>query len=223
MKSKILKKTIYQASESKRKNQGEKIPKHSFGKWEWTIKGGGKAYIKMFRTTRRHLEGCGRTAEQGVLRKCACSCLQHEPLPMGENMLAESDVARFNSGPRTDLSKFGLAKTYPRPTLNSLRFCERAALHHRKAILAVKACAKMQVCDDLNRHQESDRTTSTSSFQNYPGDKNVVLLIRVLVSSSFDARNAGLSSEMLLCRSQLAIDAILPVFLHTRYELGTNF
>ena len=112
VKSKILKKPFI-----KRQNQNAKIKarKNLFEKWEWIIEGGGKAYIKMFRTTRRHLEGCGRTAEQGVLRQCACSCLQHEPLPMGENMLAESDVARFNSGPRTDLSKFGLPKTYPDP------------------------------------------------------------------------------------------------------------
>ena len=39
-------------------------------------------------------------AELDVLRNCACSFLQHEPLSMGENVLAASDVTRFYSGHR---------------------------------------------------------------------------------------------------------------------------
>ena len=39
-------------------------------------------------------------AELEVLRNCACSFLQYEPLSTGESMLATGDVARFYSGHR---------------------------------------------------------------------------------------------------------------------------
>jgi hypothetical protein len=42
----------------------------------------------------------GDVAELEVLRNCACSFLQYEPLSTGESMLATGDVARFYSGHR---------------------------------------------------------------------------------------------------------------------------
>ena len=54
-------------------------------------------------------------AEMDGLRNCACSFLQHEPLSMGENVLAASDVTRLFSGHRR----------YLLSTRNSELTCER--------------------------------------------------------------------------------------------------
>ena len=42
-------------------------------------------------------------AELDVLRKCACSFPQYEPLSLREDMLAESDVARLFNPPTVDI------------------------------------------------------------------------------------------------------------------------
>ena len=53
----------------------------------------GKAYVIFFF---ERPEGTLKDlAELDVLRNCACSFLQHEPLSMGKSMLAASDVVRF--------------------------------------------------------------------------------------------------------------------------------